>query len=309
MNKGASKIIPHLWFDKNAHEAARFYTSIFPNSKIKSTTIQNSPYSGDFDIVSFELWGQEFMAIGAGPYFKFNPSISFVVNFAPSRLKNASEMLDQVWSQLADGGTVLMPLGKYPYSKKYGWIQDKYGLSWQLILTNPEGEERPEILPSLLFVNENAGKAEEAMNFYFTVFKNSKTGQIVRYPKGMEPDQEGTIMFADFLLEDQWFVVMDSARNHEFNFNEAISFLVNCDSQDEIDGYWEKLSAVPEAEQSGWLKDKYGISWQIVPKELDEMMTKGSPEQIARMNSVMLKMKKLDLVQLRKAYEGDGYEE
>lgn len=202
-----------------------------------------------------------------------------------------------------------MPLGKYPYSKKYGWIQDKYGLSWQLILTNPEGEERPEILPSLLFVNENAGKAEEAMNFYFTVFKNSKTGQIVRYPKGMEPDQEGTIMFADFLLEDQWFVVMDSARNHEFNFNEAISFLVNCDSQDEIDGYWEKLSAVPEAEQSGWLKDKYGISWQIVPKELDEMMTKGSPEQIARMNSVMLKMKKLDLVQLRKAYEGDGYEE
>ena len=309
MNKTNPKIIPHLWFDKNAHEAAQFYTSIFPDSKIMSTTTQNSPYSGDFDIVSFELWNQEFMAIGAGPYFKFNPSISFIVNFDPSRLDDAGEMLEHVWSKLSEGGAVLMPLDSYPFSEKFGWIQDKYGLSWQLMLTNPEGEERPEIVPSLMFVGENCGKAEEAMNFYTTVFKNAKKGQLTRYPKGMEPDKEGTVMFSDFKLENLWMVAMDSAHEHNFNFNEAISLLVNCDSQKEIDYYWEKLSAVPEAERCGWLKDQFGVSWQIVPRELDEMMTKGTPEQIARVNEVMLKMKKLNLEQLRKAYTGDSYEE
>ena len=95
----------------------------------------------------------------------------------------------------------------------------------------------------------------------------------------MEPDQEGTIMFADFMLENQWFAAMDSAQAHQFNFNEAISFMVYCDTQEEIDEYWEKLSAVPEAEQCGWLKDGYGVSWQIVPTAMNEMMSKGTPEQ------------------------------
>ncbi len=308
MSKNSAKIIPHLWFSKNVHEATEFYTSIFPDSKITSTRIMNSPHLGDFDLVTFELWNQEFMAIGATPYFQFNPSISFIVNFDPARIEHASVMLDDVWNKLTDGGQVLMLLGKYPFSKKYGWVQDRYGLSWQLFLTDPEGEERPKILPSLMFVNENSGKAEEAMNFYTTVFKHTKKGQIPRYPRGVEPDREGTIMFSDFKLENLWFAAMDSGYNHDFNFNEAISFLVNCDTQEEIDYFWEKLSAVPEAEQCGWLKDKYGVSWQIVPRELDDLMTTGNPEQIARMNAVMLNMKKLDLDQLRKAFEGDGNE-
>ena len=126
----------------------------------------------------------------------------------------------------SEGGTVLMPLDKYPFSEKYGWIQDKYGLSWQLILTNPEGEERPAIVPSLLFVGDKCGNAEEAINFYLSVFKNAKQGHIVRYPKGMEPDKEGTIMFSDFMLENQWFTAMDSAHEHKFSFNEAVSFMV-----------------------------------------------------------------------------------
>ena len=124
------RIIPHLWFDKQAKEAADFYTSLFPGSKITSTaTLHNTP-SGDSDIVSFELAGYQFMAISAGPLFKFNPSISFFLNFDPSMNKKARENLDVLWNKLSQGGTVLMPLGKYPFSERYGWLQDKYGLSW-----------------------------------------------------------------------------------------------------------------------------------------------------------------------------------
>lgn len=304
MKTHVQKIIPHLWFDKEAKEAAEFYSSVFPDSKVTNiTTLHNTP-SGDVDTVSFEVWGQKFMAISAGPLFKFNPSVSFFVNFDPSREENARTKLDAVWEKLSEGGTALMPLDNYPFSERYGWIQDKYGLSWQLILTNPEGDPRPPIVPSLLFVGNVCGKAEEAINFYLSVFKNSKQGLIARYPQGMEPDKEGTLMFADFMLENQWFAAMDSAREHSFNFNEAISFMVYCDTQQEIDSYWEKLSAVPEAEQCGWLKDKYGVSWQVVPTAMDEMMSKGTPEQMRRVTEAFLKMKKFDLAELQKAYSG-----
>ncbi len=152
------KITPHLWFDKEAKEAAEFYTSVFPRSKIKNTTtIQNTP-SGSVDIVSLELLGQDFMLISAGPLFKFN---------------------------------------------------------------------------------------------------------------------------------------------------EAISFMVHCDTQHEIDYYWEKLSAVPEAEQCGWLKDKFGLSWQIVPTAMEEMMKDKDPARLARVTEAFLKMKKFDLTALKQAYDGN----
>ncbi|MFA7419218.1 MAG: VOC family protein [Melioribacteraceae bacterium] len=296
------KITPHLWYDKEAKESAEFYCSLIPNSKIINiTTLHNTP-SGDADVVSFELAGQKFMSISAGPFFKFNPSVSFFLNFDPSRDKNARKNLDAAWEKLSEGGTELMPLDKYPFSEHYGWIQDKYGLSWQLILTNPDGEERPFIVPSLLFVGEVCGKAEEASNFYLSVFKDTKQGITARYPKGMEPDKEGTVMFTDFMIENHWFAAMDSAHEHNFAFNEAISFMVSCDTQKEIDYYWEKLSAVPQAEQCGWLKDKYGLSWQITPAIMGEMMSKGSREQIDRLTKAFMPMKKFDIAMLEKAY-------
>jgi len=305
------KIIPHLWFDKEAKEAAQFYTSVFPESKITHTSLLRNTPSGDCDIVSFELWNHKFMAISAGPYFKLNPSISFIVNFdpllfgsSPDPDKAAREKIDAVWNQLADGGTVLMEIGEYPFSKRYGWVKDKYGLSWQLMLTNPEGEPRPPIVPSLLFVKSKCGKAEEAINFYLSVFKDAKAGGLHRYPAGMQPDKEGTVMFGDFMLENSWFAAMDSAHEHNFDFNEAVSFLVSCADQAEIDYYWQKLSAIPESEQCGWLKDKYGVSWQITPTIMQEMMSKGSQKQIDRLTQAFMPMKKLDIATLKEAYEG-----
>lgn len=311
MATNKQKIVPHLWFDKEAKEAAEFYTSIFPDSTVTNVTVLRDTPSGDCDVVSFELWGRKFMAISAGPLFKFNPSISFMVNFDPlffkpsaSPEKDARAKIDAVWDRLSEGGTALMPIGKYPFSERYGWIQDRFGLSWQLILTNPEGDPRPPIVTSMLFVGENCGKAEEAINFYSSVFRKSKPGNVVRYGAGQAPDKEGTIMFADFMLEDCWFAAMDSAREHNFNFTEAISLMVYCDDQGEIDDCWKPLSAVPEAEQCGWLKDKYGVSWQIVPTAMEEMMRSGTKEQMARVTEAFLKMKKFNLVTLQRAYEG-----
>ena len=305
------KITPHLWFDKEAKEAAGFYTSIFPASRVTNTTVIHDTPTGDCDIVSFELCGQKFMSISAGPLFKFNPSVSFMVNFdpllfkgSPSPEKEARKALDLAWEKLSDGGTVVMPIDKYPFSERYGWIQDRYGLSWQLILTSPEGDPRPSILPSLLFVGDNVGRAEEAIRFYLSAFKDSKMGEAHRYGPDQLPDKEGTIMFADFMLEKYWFAAMDSAREHNFNFNEAVSFMVSCKTQKEIDYYWEKLSAVAEAEQCGWLKDKFGLSWQVVPEAMDEMMADKDPQRVARVTEAFLKMKKFDLAELENAYRG-----
>jgi predicted 3-demethylubiquinone-9 3-methyltransferase (glyoxalase superfamily) len=304
------KIIPHLWFDKEAKEAAKFYTSVFPDSKVLNTTVLHDTPSGDCDVVTFEVWNQKFMAISAGPLFKFNPSVSFMVNFDPLLFRDSStpeqaarEKLDMIWDKLSEGGTPLMDIGEYPFSKRYGWIMDKYGLTWQLILTDPEGEPRPSIISAIMFVGNKYGKAEEAINFYLSIFKDSKMGALHRYGKG-QPGKEGTVMFADFMLENNWFAAMDSPGEHKFDFNEAISFIVHCADQDEIDYYWQKLSAVPKSEQCGWLKDKYGQSWQIVPVEMEEMMNNGTREQIDRLTQAFLPMKKLEIAKLRKAYEG-----
>lgn len=298
------KITPHLWFDKEAKAAAEFYVSIFPNSKITHLTTLHDTPSGDCDMLSFELNGYELMAISAGPYFKINPAVSFMLNFDPSSDPQAKEHLDALWEKLMDGGKALMPLQEYPFSKHYGWVEDKFGVSWQLILTNPTGEPRPFLVPSVMFTQEHAGQANPAIEFYTSVFKNSKRGTTAAYPEGMEPDKAGTLMFADFQLEGQWFAAMDSAHKHEFKFNEAISFLVHCDTQAEIDELWGKLSAVPEAEQCGWLKDKFGFSWQIAPTVMSEMLSCGDPAKIARVTSAFMPMKKFDLQKLKEAFEG-----
>lgn len=176
------KIVPHLWFDTQAKEAAEFYVSAFPDSKITNVTTLHDTPSGDVDTVSFDLSGYSFMAISAGPYFKLNPSISFMLNFDPSRDGKAEENLRMLWEKLSEGGKALMPLQEYPFSKLYGWVEDKYGVTWQLILTNPEGEERPFIVPSLLFVGDICGKAEEAVGHYIDTFKDAKRGTLARYP-------------------------------------------------------------------------------------------------------------------------------
>jgi len=290
------KITSHLWFDKEAVEAGRFYTSIFMNSRVKNTTTLHNTPSGSVDIVDIELLGQEFTLISAGPLFKFNPSVSFLV-----ALKTREEV-DRLWEKLSERGKTLMELGEYPFCQRYGWAQDKYCLSWQVMFAG-DREIKQNITPTLMFVGDVCGKAEQAINFYASVFRNSKVGDILRYSEGEEPDKKGTIKHAGFTLEGQQFAAMDSARVHNFPFNEAISFMVHCDDQKEIDYYWTNLSAVPAAEQCGWLKDKCGLSWQIVPTIMNEMLQGKDQKKIARVTEAFLKMKKFDIAALKRAYE------
>lgn len=299
------KIVPHLWFDTQAKEAAKFYVSAFGgDSAITHTAVIKDTPSGDCDVVTFRLRGFDFMGISAGPAFAFNPSISFMLNFDPSEDPQAREHLDALWEKLSDGGEALMPLDTYPFSEHYGWIKDAYGVTWQLILTKPEGEPRPFIIPSLMFTGENTGKADEAIDVYVSAFNDAKRGTTVPYPEGAAPDNDAKIMFAEFMLEGQWFTAMDSGRMHKFGFNEAISLLVRCDTQEEIDALMDKLSAVPEAEQCGWIKDKYGVSWQISSSAWEQMMNSGNQEGIDRAMRAFLNMKRVDLAALQQAYDG-----
>jgi predicted 3-demethylubiquinone-9 3-methyltransferase (glyoxalase superfamily) len=292
------KIVPHLWFDREAREAANFYVSVFPDSRVTSSTVLKNTPSGDCDVVAFDLMGYSFLSISAGPLFTFNPSVSFFV-LCPTR-----EEVDRLWARLSDGGKALMELGEYPFSKRYGWTADKYGVTWQVSLDDGHYAFRHRITPTLMFVGAVAGRAEEAMRFYAGILPDSKVGDIARYPAGMEPDREGTVMHGSVTLAGQEFFAMDSAQKHDFAFNEAISLIVNCDSQDEIDRYWGALSAAPEAEQCGWLKDKFGLSWQITPGDLEEMLRSSSEAQVDRVTQAFLPMKKLDIETLRRAYEG-----
>ena len=288
-------IVPHLWYDKEAKEAAALYTSIFPSSRIKSISSMSNTPSGDVDLVSIELAGQEFFMISAGPYFKFTPAISFLVSCA------TSDEVDGYWRALSEGGRVLMELGAYPFSDRYGWLQDRYGLSWQIMLDR--GEPLPQkIRPVLMFVGSNAGRCEEAIREYASIFAHSAVGETMRYAAGEAPDREGTVKFAHFKLENYHFGAMDSAHPHDFNFNEAVSLMVMCENQNEIDHYWSRLSAVPQAEQCGWLKDKYGLSWQIAPTAMTEMMSRGTPRQMAKVTEAFMQMKKFDLAALERAY-------
>ena len=298
-------ITPHLWFDTQAREAAELYVSLCPDSRIDHVTVIRDTPSGDCDVVSFTVRGQPFMAISAGPLFRFNPSVSFFVNFDPSRDPEARARLDALWNALSDGGQALMPLQAYPFSPCYGWVQDRYGLSWQLFTAPPGGEPRPAIMPSLMFTGDAAGKAEEAGAFYRSVFDDSQAGQLVRWPEGSEHDAPGTVMYSDFGLgEDNWFAAMDSAHPHGFGFNEAISFVVTCRDQAEIDRYWAQLSSVPEAEQCGWCKDRFGLSWQVTPAVLDELMTRGDRATVDRVTRAFLEMHKLDVAAIEKAGRG-----
>jgi predicted 3-demethylubiquinone-9 3-methyltransferase (glyoxalase superfamily) len=290
------KITPFLWFDKNAEEGAKFYVSLFENSKVVNINrLEDAgPARNDTVVtVAFQLEGQDFTALNGGPYFKLTPAVSFYV-----ACETAQE-IDALWQKLSEGGTVLMELAKYPFSEKFGWVADKFGLSWQLNLASfPQ-----KITPCLMFVGERNGRAEEAMNFYVSQFKNSSIDRIERFTAG-EGGTEGAVKHGVFSLDGQKFIAMDGGTNHPFTFTEAQSFVVDCKTQEEVDEFWEKLSAGGQPSQCGWLKDKYGLSWQVVPRVLIEMLQDKDPEKSKRVMEAMLQMTKIDIPTLKRAYDG-----
>lgn len=289
------KIVPHLWYDKEAIEAVSFYVSLFENSKIISTVVLENTPSGDADAISFELAGQRFEAINGGPFFRINPSISLMVNCY------SKEEVEEKWKALSEGGMELMPLGKYEFNEYYSWIQDRFGLSWQLMLME-ETEALQKITPNLLFSNKVCGKAEEAVNFYNDIFMDSSIGMMSRYKDGEVANPKAKYNYLAFNLSGMNFVAMDNGYDADFDFYEAISFIIYCKDQEEMDYFMDKLSAVPEAEQCGWLKDKFGISWQTGSEEINEMLMTKDKEKKRRVIESFLEMKRLNLEELRRVF-------
>ncbi len=242
--------------------------------------------------MTFTLEGQDFMALNGGPVYKFTPAISLYVKC------ETPQEINRLWKKLSVGGSVLMPLDKYPFSERFGWLNDKYGLSWQFNLES--GGQK--ITPLLMYVGKQAGKAEEAMKFYVSLFKDSRISAISRYRSG-EGDIEGYVNHGVFSLNGQEFFAMESTLPHLFTFTPAFSLLVNCDTQEEIDHFWENLSEGGMEVQCGWLTDKYGVSWQIVPTVLGKLMTDKDPKKAGQVMQALLQMKKLDIALLQQAYE------
>jgi predicted 3-demethylubiquinone-9 3-methyltransferase (glyoxalase superfamily) len=295
------KISPCLWFDAQCEQAMQQYTAAFRHSQIN--TIQRYPegfdegpmagMGGKVLTATFELDGSTFLALDGGPQFRFTPAISFFVNC------ETEAEVDHLWTSLSEGGTALMELGAYPFSPKFGWLQDRFGVTWQINLA-PRSQK---IVPLLTYVGEQAGRAEEAMNMYISVFGDGSVDSVDRYEEG-DGDTPGLIKHAVFRLFGQDFMAMESTFDHQWTFNEAVSLVVECNTQEEVDRYWHALSAVPEAEQCGWLKDRFGVSWQIIPKALGDLMTSASEEQGARVMGALLQMKKIDIATLEAAYRG-----
>lgn len=273
-------IYPCLWFDGQAKAAAEFYCSVFSNSKITTDT--------DL-VVGFELNVQKFMGLNGGPKFKINPSISFYV------VCETEEEVNAAWEKLLEGGSVLMELDKYNWSERYGWVQDRFGVNWQLSYGKLK-DVGQKFTPTLMFVGKQHGRAEEAINFYTSVFDNSSTVGVLRYT-AEDNDVAGTIKHAQFKLNGNVFMAMDSGHDHQFQFNEGISLVVNCETQQEIDYYWNKLTSEGGQESMcGWLKDKFGVSWQIVPAILGKLMS--DPLKAPRVVEAFMKMKKFDIEKL-----------
>lgn len=278
-------IYPCLWFDNQGLDAANFYCSIFKKSGIKS----NNPM-----VTIFELEGLKFMALNGGPVFTFNPSISFFVTC------ETDEEINHLWNVLIEGGSALMPLGQYPWSENYAWLNDKFGLSWQLMkgTLNPG---QPKISTCFLHVGEKFGKAEESIHFYSDIFEDYKLEHIEKY--GEEPGQTaGTLKHGEYYLGSRRMMAMDGAGNHNFHFNESISFVIDCDTQDEIDFYWENLLKGGQESQCGWLKDQFGVSWQVVPTILAQLMS--DPSKAPKVVDAFMKMKKFNIQALIDASSG-----
>lgn len=291
--KAKQNIEPCLWFNGAGEEAAKFYTSVFPQGKMgaglkygEASAKASGNRVGDVMTREFDVAGLTMLALNGGPHFTIDPSISFFVGC------DTEAEIDQLWKQLAK--TVRMELSNYPWAKKYGWCEDRFGVNWQLILA----PRRQKIAPALLFANEMFGKAANAIEFYQGVFPNSSVQTLAR------DEKTKAVTHASLTLNGQDFVIMEGPLDPKFRFSEAISFMVMCDTQDEIDRYWKKLSAHPKAEMCGWLKDQFGVSWQITHRHWIDWTSNGTPQQTERVMAAIMQMKKPDLAVLEKAYRG-----
>lgn len=273
-------IYPCIWCNNNAKEMAVYYCETFPDTNI----LVENPY-----VIMLEISGQKVMLLNGGDVFRPNPSISLMY------LTMDEQVVEKLWEKLSDGGRTMMPLDVYPFSPKYGWVADKYGVSWQLYTARDESHIVQKLVPTLMFTGGQNGKAERAAEVYTALFPDSAIRGILRYT-GEEGEVEGNVQHGEFLIRNYLLMMMDSSLEHNFEFTEGVSLVVECDTQEELDNYWNSLTSNGEESMCGWLKDQFGVSWQIVPRELREWMAASQ-----KVSEALFQMKKIDMNILRNA--------
>ena len=290
-------ITPCLTFGRQAEEAVRFYVSALPASELLHVTRcgegERQP-AGSVRTVRFKLCGQEMMAANGGPTFTFTPAVSLFVHC------ETAEEVDAIWEPLADGGTALMPLDAYPFASRFGWVVDRFGVSWQVVLA----PGRPRIVPGLLFVGERHGRAEEAVNHYVSLFPDSRIIGIRRFGEGSH-EPAGAVEQARFSLCGCELSVTESSLDHAFTFSQGISLYVGCDTQAEVDRLWNGLCAGGKPQPCGWVVDRFGVTWQVAPAVAWEMVNDPDPVASQRVVDAVLGMTKLDADTLKRAYAGE----
>lgn len=282
-------IVPCLWFDDQAEPAAALYTQTLGGTIHAVTHVQVDTPSGkpkgSVLTVEFEAGGHTFTALNGGPMFKVGPNISFFV------FVKTPEEASRVWAALEPGGTAMMPLDQYPWSERYGWIADRFGVSWQVM--TDRAHQGPTIVPCFMFAGPVHGRAAEAMQTWTKVFPDSKVEQVETYGPG--EGVEGGVKHGRFSLGGARFVAMDSHASHESTFTEGLSLQVRCKDQAEIDSLWAALTDGGAESQCGWCKDRFGVSWQILPSNIGALL------KSERAFQAMFGMKKFDIAALERA--------
>ena len=242
-----SKIFPCIWFGHDINKAVNFYRDTFTSSKIKHET----SVATVFEIEDFTI-----VALGGVSAKRPNATMSFYV------MCETEEEINTIWEKLADNGNILLPFETYPWSTKYGWVEDEYGVSWQLSL-GEISDMGQKITPMLMYSGSQYGKAEEAINLYASIFKKSEIKFLLRY-QGRAEFQNGKISHGQFSLLGKNLAAMDNPSSQDLSFSTGNSIVVNCDTQAEVDYYWNMLTDDEVKSRNGWLKDRFGLSWQIV---------------------------------------------
>ncbi len=277
-----NNIYPCLWMDGTAKEAAEHYCTIFEEAKILSTNPM---------VTMFSLFGKKIMALNGGPMYKITPAVSFSIHCSHE------EEIKEYWNALSTDGFEMMPLDKYDWAEKYGWVKDKFGMTWQLFF-RPETNQDQKLNCSLLLTDGNFGKAKTALDYYCTIFPSSA---IEIEDTGTASDGSGMqfLRFGQANISGETISAMDGEGAHKINFTEGLSLVVECETQKEIDHYWLALSAGGSEGRCGWLKDQFGVSWQIVPTILGRLMS--DPQKQEAVMQVVMKSTKFVITDLEEA--------
>lgn len=243
-------------------------------------------------VISIEIEGQKLMFLNGGPQFRPNQTLSLML------MCDSHEEVQNYYHRLSENGKVMMEIDTYPWSEKYAWVEDQFGISWQLFFTSEKAKQK--FSPTMMFTGNNAGKCRQAIRFYTEIFPNSNIESIMEYQEG-QGEPAGNIAHSQFQIDDYTMMAMDSSHDHNAQFSEGISMVIMTDSQEETDFYWSKLTENGEESRCGWLKDQYGFSWQITPKRLIELTNTDHPETNRKAFDAMLKMKKIIIKDIENA--------